>query len=182
MHLWNFFDNLRNSIDLAVSRKLASLNSLQKAMFTSTIQTDWSYMIDKIGLYEKEAKFNLAMLKLPRLSKQELESHFCKKEGIIANLVNKMTSLQEGKFTPQILKEIQTNIDNIYYNGIVKKEHQMLLNKTCFFLSYIEDDIIFKACNHETSFGKLVVLNKYIDRRSVDSILYTHILHYNFFI
>ena len=171
MYLWIFFDNLRNSIDLSVSRKIASLKSLQAQKYNSIIQNDWSHMIEKVCLYEKQAKFNLAMNKRSRLSKQELESHFDKKEDVIANLVNRIASIHDEMYTPQILKEIQNNIDNIYFNGIVKKEQLLFDNKTCFFLSFIEDDIIFKACSKDTSFGKLILLNKYIDKHSIDSVL-----------
>ena len=171
MYLWTFFDDVRNSIDLSATRKLADLKSFQQQKYHALIQNDWTNMIERVNIFGKEIKFNLVNQKVPRLTKKEMEDHFRQKETVISMLTNKIMLINKEKYVPHILKEIQNNIDNIYYNGIVVKEQLLFLNKTCFFLPWIEDDVIFKNCNQETSFGKLIVVNSFIDRQSIESIL-----------
>lgn len=170
LYAWSFFDSLRNQIDIEVNNKLTKLKSLDKERCQPIINESWQTVIERVNEFEKECKFNLTTNKsISNLTREELGEHFKQKEQILACLSEKVAKLNPEKYGPVILKEIQANIDNIYLNGVAKKEKVLFMNKTIFFLPWKENEI-FVNMDPQTSFGKLVLVrNQHVDQLSIET-------------
>lgn len=169
LYMWTFFDNLRNQIDLVVNQKLSKLQTENKEQNQAEITKSWEEIIIKIKQFEEECRFHINKLE-PTFTKPKIYEHFKQKEETLFALCVKAELNRSDRIAPIIINEIQSNIDNIYYNGIIKKEPMLFMNKAVIFLT-LQNNEVFKNMSEKTSFGKLVfITNKYIDQETIASL------------
>jgi len=171
MYAWDFFEQIRNQIDIAYHGKLISLKTLEKQQYTTQLQEAWIKQIEKVLKFQYESKFTLLNRTESTLTRQQIYEHFKQKEKCVNTLIEKINSITKNdKLITHIISEIEFNINNVYFNGIAKKEQTFMGNKTLFFIDY-QDDYMFRNLSKMSSFGKLIIVtNKYIDKRTINSI------------
>ncbi len=174
MYAWDLFEHVRSQIDIAYHKKLISLKTLEKQQHTTQLQEAWLKQIEKVQKFQYESKFSLLNRTetATSITKEQIYQHFKQKEKNVNELIHKINSIttKSDKLIAQIIREIELNISNVYFNGIVKREQTFMANKTLYFFNW-QDDYMFRNLTNNISFGKLIIVtNKYIDKRTINSI------------
>lgn len=175
MYAWDLFEHVRSQIDIAYHKKLISLKTLEKQQYTTQLQEAWIKQIEKVQKFQYESKFSLLNRTetATSITKEQIHQHFKQKEKNVNTLIEKINSIttKSDKLIAQILKEIELNINNVYFNGIVKREQTFMANKTLYFFNWQDDFMFRNNLSNNISFGKLIIVtNKYIDKRTINSI------------
>ena len=175
MYAWDLFEHVRSQIDIAYHKKLISLKTLEKQQYTTQLQEAWIKQIEKVQKFQYESKFSLLNRSetVTSITKEQIYQHFKQKEINVNTLIEKINSIttKSDKLIAQILKEIELNINNVYFNGIVKREQTFMANKTLYFFNWQDDYMFRNNLSNNISFGKLIIFtNKYIDKRTINSI------------
>ena len=175
MYAWDLFEHVRSQIDIAYHKKLISLKTLEKQQYTTQLQEAWIKQIEKVQKFQYESKFSLLNRSetVTSITKEQIYQHFKQKEINVNTLIEKINSIttKSDKLIAQILKEIELNINNVYFNGIVKREQTFMANKTLYFFNWQDDYMFRNNLSNNISFGKLIIVtNKYIDKRTINSI------------
>jgi hypothetical protein len=180
MYAWDLFEHVRSQIDIAYHKKLISLKTLEKQQYTIQLQEAWIKQIEKVQKFQYESKFSLLNRTetATSITKEQIYQHFKQKEKNVNTLIEKINSIttKSDKLIAQILKKIELNINNVYFNGIVKREQIFMANKTLYFFDWQDDNMFRNNLSNNISFGKLIIVtNKYIDKRTINSMFNRYI-------
>ena len=119
MYAWDLFEHVRSQIDIAYHKKLISLKTLEKQQYTIQLQEAWIKQIEKVQKFQYESKFSLLNRTetATSITKEQIYQHFKQKEKNVNTLIEKINSIttKSDKLIAQILKEIELNINNVYF-------------------------------------------------------------------
>ena len=141
LYIWNYFNDLKNKIDLVYSERLLNEENME---LIATLNNDLNQIIDKIKTIEQQCLSAL---------KQDTLSQILKNKTKIKQEINELESSEQTE-------KVLNHIEDLVYAETTRIGAILFLNKTVVFLDIKScTNDLFNGMNEKTTVGILLIVH-----------------------